>query len=311
MGRGRRGLARSAAGGHQKIDEPGAARHHHVPRMGQPDHRMSLPQGPAQEKSGMKAMDPTRFEPFSRRGRARARSRGRLGEAGFLLQHAKDELLAREALLPAAPEGPILDMGAALPAPPRVLHLCLDVAAGRLPPAGARLVAEEDRLPIRDGALGRIRSVMLWHGVNDLPGALVLARRALMPGGRLLAVFPAGECLTPLREAFLEADLQTGGGVPARVGPTVDPAQGAGLLQRAGFLDPVAEVVPVTARYSSLASLARDLRDMGETGWLEARDRRPTTRARWAAAEAAFARRATGGKTEVGIGLLFLSGRAP
>jgi SAM-dependent methyltransferase len=279
--------------------------------MGQPDHQACLPEGPAREKSRMKAMDPTGFEPFSRRGRARARARGRLAEAGFLLQHARQELLAREALLPAAPAGPILDMGAVLPAPPGTFHICLDVAAARLPPAGPRLLAEEDRLPIRDGVLARIRSVMLWHGVNDLPGALMLARRALMPGGRLLAVFPAGDCLQPLREAFLEADLAVGGGVPARVGPTVDPAQGAGLLQRAGFLDPVAEVAPVTARYSSLTSLARDLRDMGETGWLEARDRRPMTRARWAAAEAAFAARASGGKTEVAIQLLFLSARAP
>ncbi len=256
-------------------------------------------------------MDRTGFEPFSRRGRARARTRGRLTRAAFLLQHAGQELLAREALLPPAPEGPILDMGATLPAASGLLHISLDVTAARLPPTGLRLVAEEDRLPIRDGTLARIRSVMLWHGVNDLPGALVLARRALMPGGRLLAVFPAGDCLQPLREAFLEADLATGGKVPARVGPTVDPAQGAGLLQRAGFRDPVAEVVTVTARYSSLTALAHDLRDMGETGWLEARDRRATTRARWAAAEAAFAARGRGGKTEVAIGLLFLSARAP
>ena len=31
-----------------------------------------------------------------------------------------------------------------------------------------------------------------------------------------------------------------GGGVPARLGPTVDPAEAAGLLQRAGFVEPVA-----------------------------------------------------------------------
>lgn len=251
------------------------------------------------------------FEPFSRRLRARARARPARPGAGFLLQHASDELLAREALLPPAPEGPVLDLGARLPAPEGVLHILADVTPARLPPPGARLVAEEDRLPLADGVLARIRSVLMWHGVNDLPGGLVLARRALMPGGRLLAVFPAGYALAVLREAFLEADLAVGGGVSPRVGPTVDPGEGAGLLQRAGFRDPVAEVVPVTARYPDLRTLALDLRAMGETGWLEARDRRPMTRARWAAAEAAFAARASGGKTEVAIELLFLSARAP
>ena len=48
-----------------------------------------------------------------------------------------------------------------------------------------------------------------------------------------------------------------GGGVPARLGPTVDPAEAAGLLQRAGFVEPVAEVETLTLRYRSLADLAR------------------------------------------------------
>lgn len=259
----------------------------------------------------MTATRPPDFEPFNRQLRARARARGTLAGADFLLRHAADELLAREALLPAPPDGPILDMGAALPVPPGALHLIADLALARLPGDGLRLLAEEDRLPVGDGRLARFRSVMMWHGVNDLPGALLLARRALMPGGRLLAVFPAGLCLAAVREAFLEADWGVGGAVAARIGPTVDPAEGAGLLQRAGFLEPVAEVVTVRARYPDLATLAHDLRAMGETGWLAARDRRPTTRARWAAAEAAFARRAVGGKAEVAIELLFLSARAP
>ncbi|MCS6986359.1 MAG: hypothetical protein NZM40_02830 [Sphingomonadaceae bacterium] len=250
-------------------------------------------------------------EPFDRRLRARARARGRIGSADFLLRHATQELLARQTLLPPPPPGPVLDVGAALPAPEGCWTITADLALPRLPPAGARLLLEEDRLPIAAGALAMIRSVLMWHGVNDLPGALVLARRALMPGGRLLAVFPAGVCLEAVRRAFLEADLEVGGRVPPRVGPTVDPAQGAALLQRAGFAEPVADVMQVTARYRDLAALARDARAMGETGWLAARDRRPTTRARWAAAEAAFARLGRDGRTEVAIELLFLAARAP
>lgn len=247
--------------------------------------------------------------PFDVALRQRARARGRLEHADFLLRHACEELAAREALLPEGPEGPVLTLGAGPFTPAG--HIAADLARERLPGAGLRLTCAEDSLPFGDRTLARVRSVMLLHGVNDLPGALVLARRALVPGGRYLAVFPAGLALPEVRAAFLEADM-AGGGVAARVGPTVDPAQGAGLLQRAGFVDPVAEVVEVRARYASLAALARDARAMGETGWLATRSRVPMTRGRWAAAEAAFARGAgADGKVTVSLELLFLSARRP
>lgn len=251
------------------------------------------------------------FEPFDRRLRAQARARrfARPG-ADFLLHHAAEELAARLALLPPLPPGPILDWGAALAAPPGHPVLRADLARARLPAAGLRLVAEEDRLPLADACLAAIRSVLMLHGVNDLPGALLLARRALVPGGRFLAVLVAGAALPELRAAMLAGDMAAGGGVAARVGPTVDPAEGASLLQRAGFAEPVAEVAQVSARYGSLAALAHDLRAMGETGWLAARSRVPLTRAAWAAAEAAFARGAgADGKVTVTAELLFLAAR--
>ncbi|WP_448585896.1 methyltransferase domain-containing protein [Thermaurantiacus sp.] len=248
-------------------------------------------------------------EPFDRSLRRQARARGRLEAAGFLLAFAHEELRGRRALLGPGPAGPVLVVGGGGAGGGDV---AMDCARPRLGGFGLRVVGEEDRLPFADGVFAEIWSLMSLHGVNDLPGALLLARRALMPGGRYLAVFPAGVCLGAVRQAFLEADLAHGGAVAARVGPTVDPAQGAGLLHRAGFLEPVAEVVPVAARYRRLADLAHDLRAMGETGWLRARDRRPMTRARWQAAETAFARQAEAdGKVRVEAELLFLSAKAP
>jgi SAM-dependent methyltransferase len=247
--------------------------------------------------------------PFDFELRRRARARGQLVRADFLLRHACEELAAREALLPEGPDGPVLTLGAGPFTPPG--HIAADIVRERLPAAGVRLLCSEDSLPFADSTLARIRSVMLLHGVNDLPGALVLARRALVSGGRWLAVFPAGLALPQVRTAFVEADVAAGG-VAARVGPTVDPEQGAGLLQRAGFVDPVAEVVEVRARYPDLVTLARDARAMGETGWLAARSRLPMTRGRWAAAEAAFSRTAgPDGKVTVTLELLFLSARRP
>ncbi|MFA7440395.1 MAG: hypothetical protein WCZ66_05435 [Sphingomonadaceae bacterium] len=153
--------------------------------------------------------------------------------------------------------------------------------------------------------------MMSLHGVNDLPGALILGRRALKPGGRLFAVFPGGYSLAAVREAFLTADAASGRGVAPRLGPTVDPAEAAGLLQRAGLGDPVVDIDTVTIRYRRLADLARDVRGMGDSGWLATRQRGLTTPSRWAAAEAHFAGLAgDDGKVPVEVQLLYLTARA-
>jgi SAM-dependent methyltransferase len=252
-------------------------------------------------------------EPFDRRLRRKARGRRfRNDGADFLLRHAAAEIEARQALLSPLPPGPVLDWGADLAVPAGCWCVRADAARARLPATGLRLEAEEDRLPIGSGRLAGYRSVLMLHGVNDLPGALLLARRALMPGGRFLAVLPAGIALPQLRAALLQADVEATGKVAARVGPTVDPAQGAGLLARAGFLEPVAEVEQLSARYAGLLPLAHDLRAMGETGWLSLRSRVPLRRSAWAMAEAAFARDAEAdGKVTVTFDLLYLSGVAP
>ena len=53
----------------------------------------------------------------------------------------------------------------------------------------------------------------------------------------------------------------------------------AGLLQRAGFALPVADVDRVTVRYAHPLRLLADLRAMGETSVLADRPARPLTRA--------------------------------
>jgi hypothetical protein len=74
----------------------------------------------------------------------------------------------------------------------------------------------------------------------------------------------------------------------------------------------VVDVETLTVRYRRLADLAHDVRRAGDSGWLAARDRRPMARARWAAAEAAFAERAEAdGKVPVAVQILYLTARAP
>lgn len=249
-------------------------------------------------------------EPFDRAARRRSRDRALALVAHHdpVLRHVQSEIAARHALL-GAPEGLHLRIG--------LLCGVADGDIGADPSARACAMAggvqcDEDRLPFRDASLARISSCMTLHGVNDLPGALILMRRTLVAGGRLVAGFPAGYSLGALRDALLKADLDAGAGVAARTGPTVDPAQAAALLQRAGFHEPVADVERLTIRVPSLAVLAKDIRGQGDSGWLAARPRGLMTPGRWAAAEALFqAGAGPDGRVPVGVELLYLSGRAP
>ncbi len=250
-------------------------------------------------------------EPFDRDARRRARDRAArlIGDRNELLVHVAQELAERRALLEPCPAGEALWIGLLLPPPPR--HVGLDpsaVLAGR----HGGLAGDEDRRHFADGRFARITAFMTLHGANDLPGALILCRRALRPGGRFQAAFPAGLSLAGVRAAFLEADMESGRGVAPRVGPTVDPTEAAGLLQRAGFVEQVAEVDTLKLRYRSLRDLAIDLRAHGDSGWLAARGRGLTTPARWAAAEAAFKRGAEpDGRVTTEVQLLYLSGKVP
>lgn len=250
-------------------------------------------------------------EPFDREARRRARDRagGLLAGREQLLLHVREELVARQALLGPRPAGECLWIGMLLPPPPG--HLGLDPA----PQMAARfggIAGDEDARHFADGRFAQVTAFMTLHGVNDLPGALLLCRRALQPGGRFQAAFPAGLSLAEVRAAFLEADVAAGRGVSPRVGPTVDPAEAAGLLQRAGFAEPVAEVDTLRLRYRSLRDLALDVRAHGESGWLASRQRGLTTPARWAAAEAHFAHGADAdGRVTVEVQILYLSGKVP
>ena len=88
------------------------------------------------------------------------------------------------------------------------------------------------------------------NAINDLPGALVQVRRALKPDGLFVACAAGrGDTLGELRDAFAHAETATRGGISPRVSPFADVRDLGGLLQRAGFALPVADVERLTVRY--------------------------------------------------------------
>jgi SAM-dependent methyltransferase len=145
--------------------------------------------------------------------------------------------------------------------------------------AGARLAADEERLPFAQGSLGLVVSSLALHWVNDLVGALIQIRLALAPDGLFIGALLGGATLTELRGCLLAAEIELTGGAGPRVSPFADAADGAALLQRAGFALPVADTDSVTVRYDHPLRLLADLRAMGETSALVERPRAPLKRA--------------------------------
>lgn len=168
------------------------------------------------------------------------------------------------------------------------------------------LVADEDRLPFAEESFDLVVSAGSLHNVNDLPGALIQVRRALRPGGMFVAAFVAGETLLQLRHDLIAIEDALTGRVAVRVAPMIDVQGAAGLLQRGGFVSPVAEIDTVTVRYKGLMALLADLRGMGEGNVLASRV--ALRRDVLAAAVGRFAARAdSDGKTAVPVQIITLT----
>ena len=188
--------------------------------------------------------------------------------------------------------------------------LSVPMLAGRGTP---RAAADEEALPFADASLDLVVSTLGLHWTNDVVGALVQIRRALKPDGLFIGALLGGATLTELRQVLLEAEVQVAGGAAPRVSPFADASDAAGLLQRAGFALPVADVDRVTVRYPHLFALLADLRAMGETHAPADRERRPLRRAVLQRAAELYADRFSGpdGKIVATFEILTLTGWAP
>ncbi len=130
-------------------------------------------------------------------------------------------------------------------------------------PRGVALVCDEDRIPFADHCFDLIICCGTLDSVNDVPGALILMRRILRPGGLFLGALSGAGALPMLRKSLTEAEMANGRGVGVHIHPQIDVRAAGDLLSRAGFFLPVADQDIITAKYSSLGRLVSDLRAMG------------------------------------------------
>lgn len=167
-------------------------------------------------------------------------------------------------------------------------------------------VALDLEAPFPIGGSDLIVVLGMLDSVNDLPGALIHLRAALAPGGLVMVHFIGGQSLPALRAAMFAAEPDR---PAARIHPLVDPRAGPGLLQRAGWKDPVVDTHALTVRYSSLDRLVADLRDQG-LGNALAKPAPPLGKAARALARAAFSARSdVDGKTPETFEIITLTGR--
>lgn len=135
---------------------------------------------------------------------------------------------------------------------------------------------DQEILPFEPETFDLVISPFSLHALNDVPGALIQIRRILKPDGLFLGAFPGGETLIELRQSFMEAEIECRGGASFRVHPFADKQQAAALMQRAGFSLPVVDSERLTVTYDNAFRLMQDLRRMGETNALEARQKHAT-----------------------------------
>ena len=88
-----------------------------------------------------------------------------------------------------------------------------------------------------------------------------------------MAAILGGDTLIELRRAFLEAEAETTGGTSPHTSPVAEIMDGGALLQRAGFALPVVDTDTLTVTYTDIFALMRDIRGMGATNAVTARNK--------------------------------------
>ncbi|WP_343058560.1 methyltransferase domain-containing protein [Roseospira visakhapatnamensis] len=187
-------------------------------------------------------------------------------------------------------------------------------AAGRgLAPSGPVLACDEEALPMAPASLDAILSNLSLHWVNDLPGALIQARRALRPDGLFLASLLGGATLVELRTCLADAEMEVAGGLSPRTSPLTEVRDAGNLLSRAGFALPTADTEVITVRYETPLALMADLRGMGEANAVLTRRRDLGHRAVLARAAALYQERHTGadGRVPATFEVITLTAWAP
>lgn len=237
-------------------------------------------------------------------------------KAGFLMDLAAEEFAIRLSAI----ERHFDEAAALFGGTDAVSQACLQTGKiGQLadvevfPKAGSSETALLEDVPLAPQSRNLVLAPLYLHLVNDLPGSLIRIQRSLKPDGLFLAAIPGAGTLAELNDVLLETETRLYGGASPRVVPFGEVRAMGGLLQRAGFALPVADVETYTVRYDSLFGLMADLKAFGMTNALTARSRRPVSRRFFMEAAELYAERYADpdGRVRATFSIIYLSGWAP
>jgi NADH dehydrogenase [ubiquinone] 1 alpha subcomplex assembly factor 5 len=201
----------------------------------------------------------------ARRRRAlRDRAAQMHGKDLFLWEHMADDLADRLSCISrtfAAPLliGPLADLASRMIEPRHGKPELAPTSPREASKLGVQPIREDQELcgaPLFD----LIVAAGTLDSVNDLPGALVQMRRALLPDGLLLVCMFGAGSLASLKAAMLAAD---GNRPSAHIHPQIELKSASDLLTRAGFALPVADRDSLDARYKDWRTAISDIRAHG------------------------------------------------
>jgi len=176
--------------------------------------------------------------------------------------------------------------------------------------------AIDENLPYKPASFDLVTSILSLHWANDLFGLMTQIKTVLKPDGLFLACLFGGGTLRELRTALIEAETELLGGVSPRLSPLPSLQDMAALLQRAGFVLPVADIDRVTVRYEHPMRLLADLKGMGEQAAFATQPgqvRRPLSRRLLAQMSDIYQERFSDsdGRVRASFEVIWLSGWAP
>lgn len=131
-----------------------------------------------------------------------------------------------------------------------------------------KVIADEEFLPFKNESFDLIVSNLSLHWVNDLVGVLAQIKRILKKDGFFCANIFGARTLVEFRNAILFAEQNNNQASP-RISPFIDVKDGAGLLQRVGFKEPVSISEDIMVKYNNIFELMIDIRNCGEANSLE------------------------------------------
>ncbi len=168
-----------------------------------------------------------------------------------------------------------------------------------------------DALPFSEPFVDLVIAAGDLHWTNDLPGALLQLRQCLMPGGLFIGMMPGGKSLYELRDVLSRTEAHYYNGTSPHISPFIDASDGAMLLQRAGFVMPVADSDIVTLAYTGLDRLYQDIRTSGNGNALYERNHKPLSKSFWQTVEHTYRSdySGTGDRLSVTMEVITLSGR--